>query len=154
MSSNKLTGKFIRIPFDFFNNDTYNLFTQVSTKGFYLYSYLLYRQNSSSSCETTLKMIQSFLNRDFDTRPTIYYGKKKHKVELIKEKETIIKFLSILHKSGLIKVGNVDFTEDNKAVININKTLIIQVKQFTESNFIAIPEQLYFDKIHKIGHIG
>lgn len=82
------TGKFLRIPFDFFNNtDNYNLFTQVNTKGFFLYSYLLYRQTNSSSCEVSLKMIQTFLNREYDKRPLWSMEQRKSiKLSYLKKK--------------------------------------------------------------------
>lgn len=83
-----------------------------------------------------------------------YGAKKKYKIELLKEKDTIIKVLSILHKNKLININDIEFTEDHKSKININEIMVIECNTFMESQFIAIPEKLYIENIHRMGHIG
>ena len=139
---------FLRIPFDFFTTDIDNTFSKVGSKGVFLYSYLLYSQGSNSSCTVNIKMIQTFLNRDYDKRPEVNYGKKNHKIELLKDKDTILKVLKALHNCELIKINNID------SIVNINSFIVIECNIFKNSNYIAISNKLYLDKIYKIGHIG
>jgi hypothetical protein len=143
-----LNGKFLRISYKFFDNtDVDNLFTRVGTKGFFIYSYLLYQQGNKGTCEVSMKMIQTFLNKDYDNRPTIQYRKNKEcKIELIKEPRTIAKYIQLLADNKLIKIHN--------QYKRINDVIIITCNTFNDDLFIPMPEQLFIDKIYKTGHIG
>jgi hypothetical protein len=156
METNKLTGKFIKIPNNFFTVDKDNFFGTCGTKGFFLYSYLIYKQQNNENCEISIKMIQEFLNRDYDKRPTIRYGKRENNIDLLKDTRTISKLLLGLHRLNFITIHNVNIDKENinNIVLKSTQTLIIECHMNYDNGFIAIPSKLYFDKIHKIGHIG
>jgi len=167
--TNKIINKtFIKIPNSFFTIERneigeeigINKFKQFGTEGFTIWTYLLYTQGNQVSAQTSIKRIQSFLNRNKNTR------KIKSKNGL-SDARTIKKYLDILHKMNMIKVEEFIDEEDNESNqplqqinnyftdIRADDELFLQVNDMDNGKgFSMISSQLFFDYIHKIGHIG
>lgn len=141
---------FLKIYNIFFEDDVYNLFAQIGTEGFTLYTYLLYEQESKPMTITSIKKIQSFMCRDYDKRPKIKYDKHTEcKISCLHKKETIINTLRVLEQKELIFIDTkIDYNK-----LNINTNIVLKCKEFN-TGFEPISTNLFIDKIHKIGHIG
>lgn len=165
---NRTTNKtFIKIPNSLFTIERnefgeeigISIFKQIGTEGFTIWTYLLYTQGNQVSAQTTIKRINSFLNRNKNTR------NKKSKNGL-NDTRTIKKYLNVLLKINMItveqfidedemelfgeQISTIDFTNTRA-----DEELFIQVNNMDDGNgFSIISLQLYFDYIHKIGHIG
>jgi len=141
---------FIQVKYKFLNLDENNInpIHTIGTEGFLLYHYFLYEQGNKPICNLSIRMIQEFLNRDYDKRPIITYTKNKcNPVSLMKSKKTIVKYLKILVNNKYIKIHN-------GVPSNINKPMIIQCVKTEETGFDAFPIALFINKIHRMGHIG
>lgn len=142
--------EFIQVKYDFFKLNEANItpIRVIGTGGFLLYHYLLYEQSSKQTCNLTIRMIQEFLNMDYNNRPNIIYNKNKdNKVSTLKGKNTIIKYLKLLSNNGFIKIRN-GISND------INKPMVIECIKMDSKGFEAFPSAVFVDYIHKIGHIG
>jgi hypothetical protein len=144
---------FMKINNQFFSKEQINEFTYIKVEGFLLYSYLLYEQSNRETVTATIRQIQAFLNRDYDKRPSVKYDENKSsKISCLKDKKTIMRYLKILEQRELIKIYNKESIEDK---ININNPIIIKClyEDFTKG-FTIISNELFVDKIHKIGSTG
>lgn len=143
-------NNFIRISNETLEDtNNYNIFRRIGTEGLMLYTYLLYMAGNKQSCQVNIKMIQQFINRDYYKRPSIKYSKKKiYKIGLLQDKKTIIKYIKVLKREGLISIkNNIDF--------KINDFILIEIKNIDYTKgFTCISERLFEDYIYKIGHIG
>lgn len=162
-----MSSQFIKISNDFFKPEKTNLFKRIGTEGFLLYTYLLYQQGMNLTLNTTLKIIQSSINKDYTKRQSVKYNNNKHcKISCLKEKDTIINYLDILQINNLIILHNIDDIKNyiheklNKEfkmnLINVNQTMIIECLHPSDvsGNFTSIPSNLCRDYIHRVGHIG
>jgi hypothetical protein len=137
-----------------------NSFKLIGTEGFTLYTYLLYQQNNNQNVSINIRMIQSFLCRNYDKRLVLDYKNKEGKpckVSLMKDRKTIINYLQYLYEQKYITIHNIDdiLLQHNKFnSIGINDILIISCNYIAKDRYTLIPSDLYFDYIHKIGHIG
>lgn len=158
---------FIKIPNSLFTIEKNSIgeeigiskFKQFGTEGFTIWSYLLYTQGTQVSAQTTIKRIQSFLNRNKETRSK-YIAKNG-----LNDTRTIKKYLNILLKMKMIKFEQFIDEEEielfGEAISNdftnirSDEELFIEVNPMDDGNgFSIISSQLFFDFVHKIGHIG
>ena len=158
---------FIKIPNNFFTIEKNEFseeieiskFKQFGTEGFTIWTYLLYTQGNQVSAQTSIKRIQSFLNRNMDSR-----GKKAKNG--LTDARTIKKYLNVLLKMDMIKIEEfIDDDPDEEVKeqpknnyfenIRADEELFIEVNPMDDGNgFSAISTQLFYDYVHKIGHIG
>jgi hypothetical protein len=142
-----------------------NIFQGIGTEGFTLYTYFMYEQNGRKSFTTTIKTIQTVLSRDYIKRPTINYGKKETRINCMKDKDTITNYIKTLIRNNLIVIHNIESIKEKHKIkyknefdlkmINVNEVMIIEVISFTyDKGFFYVPSNLFYDYIHKIGHIG
>lgn len=124
---------FISIDNDLFKLEEGNItiFNKINTEGFTLYSALLLLQGQNSFVVTNIKMIRDFVN-----------------CKGLKDKRTILKYLMALKRNKLIQCKALN----NKT--GINTSLIIEVRKNEGKEFTSISNDLFKDKISKIGHIG
>lgn len=141
------------------------IFKQIGTEGFTIWSYLLYTQGIQISAQTNVKRIIGFLNRNNNKNTSTKKSKDKSKNGL-NDPRTIKKYLNILYKAKMIILEQFEDDEINNDTNNIpnnsyftnirsDEELFIQVNDMDDGNgFSIISSQLFFDYIHKIGHIG
>lgn len=130
------------------DNNQFNTFKKIGTEGFTLYCFLLTQQGQKSYCQTTIKMIASFMNRDIKNPKELEYSNsKKCRVSSMKDKKTISKYLRLLNANEMIEVKT-DMS------VKLNDILTLKTKKPDDKNFTMISEDLFVDYIHKIGHIG
>ena len=138
--------------------DDINIFRRIGTEGFTLYTYFLYEQSNNNSVNISIKMIQTFLTRNYDKRPMLDYKKRQCQIGVLKSKPTIILYIKALLKNDFITIKNLDDIykkhNNNLDSININEILIISCNNITNNKFTLIPSNLFLDYIHRIGHIG
>lgn len=158
-----MSNQFIKINNEFFkgkDENGINTFLKIGTEGFTLYTYFLYQQGINQSCNINIRMIQSFLCRDYEDRPELEYKNKKDtkcKISCIKDRKTILHYIECLYKNKFIVIHNIDdILKGIKSFggIGINEILIISCNGIPNDKYTIIPNDLYFDYIHKIGHIG
>lgn len=150
---------FIKIPNNFFTIDKNEFgeevgvskFKQFGTEGFTIWSYLLLIQGNQICARTDIKEIIECFNENKGTR------KKKAKNGL-SDARTIKKYLDILIKMKMIGCKQLDCEEYSNSClkVRVDEKLFITVNPLVDEKegFSAISAQLFFDNIHKIGHIG
>ena len=171
-NNNKITNKtFIKIPNSLFTIEKNELgeeigvtiFKQIGTEGFTIWSYLLFTQGNQVSAQTSVKRIGSFLNRNKESRSK-YIAKNG-----LNDYRSIKKYLNVLLKMDMIKLEQFINEEEkdlkqllgeeinNNYFTNIraDEELFIEVNPLDDGKgFSIISSQLFFDYVHKIGHIG
>lgn len=129
------------------NTEELNTYNKIGTQGFALYCYLLSQQNNKSYCQVSIKMIDTFMNREVKNPKLLDYKNKECSVATLKSKKIILNFLKVLNNNEFIEL---DLDVDYKP----NDLITIKVKKCENNKFTMISEELFVDYIHKIGHVG
>lgn len=143
-----MENKFLMIPHKFFEEIEgvgVTPFYQIGTEGFTVWSYLLMTQGSGVIAQTSIKRIKAFLNRGKESN-----SKQKSKKGL-SDARTIKKYLKALQRIDAIEI-DIGTIENARA----DEELFIKVNSCLNENegFSRISTQLFFDYVHKWGHIG
>jgi hypothetical protein len=158
MSNNflKINNDFIKAP----NENGVNTFKIIGTEGFTLYTYFLYQQSYNQSTNTSIRMIQAFLCRNYDKRPELTYKNKNGdpcRIGLMKDRKTILTYMEFLHNNKYIEIHNIEdlISEHGKfSSIGINDIFVISCNHIPKDKYTLIPGDIFLDCIHKIGHVG
>lgn len=160
----KVPNKFFIIEKNEYGEDTIGTFERIGTEGFTIWCYLLMTQGNQVAAQTSIKRIVTFLNRNKDTRS------KKAKNGLT-DYRTIKKYLNILLNTEIeIKLGEQDkekktvkvkmiecgenFNNFNDVRADDELFIITNSCVAGKEAFSAISTQLFYDYVHRIGHIG
>jgi hypothetical protein len=141
-----------------------NIFKNIGTEGFSIYSYMLWKLDGNLILTTSIKEIKEFLTRNYDDRYSLQYNTRISKVPCLKDKETISKYLDVLLSKKIIKLINLDdlFNKSNQIDINsfsfqkvnANSLLIIELSNKYSEDIFEIQNDLFVKYINKVGHIG